>query len=374
MEATIEVGTLRDAVGRMATVVDKKTTRPVLSLCMIEANQNDGLTFTATDLEVATKIKIPAKVTSPGKFCINPKSLFDVLRELPDENVELKIQEGVGLLRLKLGQINFSLLITSTEEFPVLSFSSDQPILGIKCGDLKKIIEKTSHAISNDETRVFLNGIFFQSASSVLKAVATDGYRLALVEIPNFKSTSHQFNEGFILPKKGVVEIKKIVDLAGEEELKIQLDDTFLYLNSTKSGLLAVRLIAREFPNYKSNIPTKTSYSMSVGREEFITAIKRVKVLANEKTGGVKLSIRTGSLNISSSHSSMGEASETIPVTYSGKDLDIGFSAKYLLDSFSSLDTKDILLEFNNELSPVILKSSEMPEYFGVIMPLRLQY
>lgn len=374
MKALLNVKELRDAVGRMVSIVDRKTTRPILSLCVLEFSK-DFLVLTATDLEVAAKIKIFTKADTTEKFCINPKSLYDILRELPDEELTLSTKEGEGLLRLSLGQIKFSLLINSIEEYPALTFSINKDSFGIKCGDLKKIIDRTSYAISNDETRIFLNGIFFQSTGTSLKAVATDGYRLALIEIPGIQSSDTRLTEGFILPKKGVAELRKTVDLLSpDERLEMQLDENFLYIKTSQDSLFAIRLIARDFPKYQANIPTKTSYKMDVNREHLITAIKRVKVLANEKTNGVKMSLRPGQIQISSNHPTLGEASETIPAIYEGKNLDIGFSAKYLLDSFGSIDSQQLSLEFNNELSPVILKSKEMPEYFGVIMPLRLQH
>lgn len=373
MKALLNVNDLRDAVGRMVSIVDRKTTRPILSLCVLDFSK-DYLTLTATDLEVAAKIRINAKVDVAEKFCINPKSLYDILRELPDAELTLSTKEGEGLLKLSLGQIKFSLLINSTEEYPVLTFAINKTPFGVKCGDLKKIIDRTSYAISNDETRIFLNGIFFQSTVNSLKAVATDGYRLALIEIPGIQTTDSRLSEGFILPKKGVAELRKTVDtLSHNDQLEMQLDENFLYVKTSQDNLFAIRLISRDFPKYQANIPTKTSYKMDVNRENLITAIKRVKVLANEKTNGVKMSLRPGQIQISSNHPTLGEASEIIPAVYDGKNLDIGFSAKYLLDSFASIDSQQLSLEFNNELSPVILKSKEMPEYFGVIMPLRLQ-
>ncbi|MBT3982013.1 MAG: DNA polymerase III subunit beta [Bacteriovoracaceae bacterium] len=374
MKVRVQVNVLKDAVNRMVSVVDKKTTRPVLTYTLIKASSDNTLTLFGTDLEVSAKIKIPADIQSEGAFCINPKSLSDILREMPNEQLDLEIVENQNILKLSMGQIKFSLLISSTEDFPTLSFENIGNKFVLKSEQIQKIISKTSHAISNDETRLFLNGIFLQKVKSKLNSVATDGHRLALFETNEFDTDSGVLEEGIILPKKGVVELKKLAENFANEELQFSVDESFFYVNAQDKYCLGIRLIARDFPRYQTNIPSKTAYALDVDKELFITAIKRIKVLANEKTNGVRLSLTKDSLRISSNHPSLGDATETIAVKYSGKEMDIGFNAKYLLDSFSVIDVDSIRLEFNNELSPVILKTPALPEYFGVIMPLRLQY
>lgn len=371
MKITIESSILRSGLNKILTVIDRKNSRPILTNCLISF-KDSKLELLATDLEVAAKVILNATTVGQSKFCINTKNLFDILRELPDGSVELAIDDEKNLLNLTCGKINYSLLITSSEDYPQVSFDNSSEAVKIKASDLQNIIQKTHHAISNDETRINLNGIYFQEIENKLRAVAIDGHRLALLDIYNFDSNNQPLKDGVIIPKKGIAELKKLADHFQDSELSLKVDESFLYASCDEEYYISVRLIAREYPKYQTVIPSKTSYTITIDRGAFLNAVKRIKLLSNEKTNGVKVNFAETELKISADHPSLGHALETLPVSYDGPEMEIGFNARYMIDSLMVLDVSEIIFEFNNELSPVIIRSAEHENFLGIVMPLKI--
>jgi DNA polymerase-3 subunit beta len=371
MKITIESHKLRDALNKILTVIDKKNARPILTNCLVSVRDN-CIELVATDLEVTAKIILKGAVEDTGSFCINTKNIFDIVRELPDETVELNIDSEKNILNLNCKSINYSLLITNSEEYPQINFESSVKPFRLKAVDVAKIINKTSHAISTDETRINLNGIYLQQLEGKLRSVAIDGHRLALLDINNFEGDNNNLSDGVIIPRKGISELKKIADTYIEADLDISLDESFMYISANEEYFLSIRLIAREYPKYQTVIPSKTTYSMNVDRSSIYDAVKRIRILSNEKTNGVKLSIKPGQLTISANHPSLGHAKEDIAVQYDGKEIEIGFNAKYMIETLAVLEVSELIFEFNNELSPVVCRSNELPDFLGIIMPLKL--
>ncbi len=371
MNILIDSASLRDGINKILTVIDKKNTRPILANCLI--NAVDGrLELIATNLEVTAKVILHAKTEAQGSFCINTKSISDILRELPDEELKLNIDQGKNVLNLTCKNINYSLLITSSDDYPQTVFETSSEPINLKSKDILNIISKTSHAISTDETRVNLNGIYFQQLENKLRAVAIDGHRLALLDLTNFSSNNQVLQDGIIIPKKGIAELKKLADAFSESNFTINIDESYLYASANEEYFLSIRLIAREYPKYQTVIPSKTSYMITMDRNSLLNAVKRIRLLSNEKTNGIKLSFTASELKISADHPSLGHAVETLPVNYQGKEMEIGFNAKYMIDSLNTLDVNEIIYEFNNELSPVVIRSDEAENFLGIIMPLKI--
>ncbi len=370
MKLTIQTQILRDAINKVLSVVDKKNSRPILTNCLLRT-QGQKLELVATDLEVSAKILLNARVEVEGSFCINSKNIADILRELPNDEVVLNVDNN-NLLNLTCKSISYSLLVTSPEEFPQLSFQNQSSEFRLKTNQVAHIINKTSHAISTDETRLYLNGIYLQMSESKLRAVAIDGHRLALIDTHEFIGENKFLNDGVIIPRKGISELKKIADSYPQDEVVISLDDSFMFVNARNEYYLSIRLIAREYPKYQTVIPSKTINRFIIDRNAILNAVKRVKILSNEKTNGVKFNIQKDELIISTNHPALGQAMETLPISYSGKSTEIGFNAKYLMESLSVLNETDVTFEFNNELSPVVIKAEDLPEFLGIIMPLKL--
>jgi DNA polymerase-3 subunit beta len=370
MKLIIQSQVLREAINKVLSVVDKKNSRPILTNCLIKTS-GTKIELIATDLEVSAKIILNAKVEREGSFCINSKNISEILRELPNDEVVISVDNS-NLLNLSCKNINYSLLITGAEEFPQLTFQNQISEFRLKTKQISHIINKTSHAISNDETRLYLNGIYFQLSESKLRAVAIDGHRLALLDTHEFIGENKFLVDGVIIPKKGISELKKIADSYPEDDVSISLDDSFMFVNARNEYYLSIRLIAREYPKYQTVIPAKTTNRFHIDRNAVLNAVKRIKILSNEKTNGIKFNIQKNELVISTNHPALGQASENLPISYDGKSTEIGFNAKYLIESLSVLNETDVTFEFNNELSPVVIKAEDIPEFLGIIMPLKL--
>lgn len=371
MHIQVQTQNLRDAFAKILSVVDKKHSRPILTCTQINADKNK-IECTATDLEVSARIILNADVSSPGTFCVNTKNLFDILRELPDGEVVLEINEARNTLKISFKDIHFSLLIYPPDEFPHLSFENQFNKFEIQGSKLLEMIHKTNHAISTDETRLYLNGIHFQEIDSKLRAVATDGHRLALIETSLETEGIETLVNGIIVPRKGVTELKKLCESHSDKKIKVSVDESFIFINAENKYQLSIRLIAREYPKYQAVIPNKTTFKLIAEKDSFITAVKRISIMSNERSHGVRLKLSENHLMVAAQNKDLGEASEKISVEYNGKDMEIGFNARYLIDALSAFDGGEITLELNNELSPVIVKSESLQNYIGIIMPLKL--
>jgi len=366
----IQVGLFRNALNKILSVVDKKNSRHILTYTQVTAKDN-VLELSATDLEVSAKITINAIVEKPGTICVNAKNIFDILRELPEGEISFNVDLTENLLKINCGDIFYSILVYKNDDFPHLIFENKGNEFTLTAKQTLEIINKTSYAISNDETRIFLNGIFLQEVDTKLRAVATDGYRLSLIETELNSFHNENLINGIIIPRKGVYELKKLAENYPDSALKLSVDDSFIYINAENKYYLSIRLIAREYPKYQEIIPSKTTYRMIADKTTIFDAVRRIKIMSNEKSNGVRLNINGCELKFTANHPSLGDAQEKLNVEYDGKSMEIGFNAKFLIETLSSFDEGDISIELNNELSPILIKSASLPNYLGIIMPLK---
>ncbi|MBF0363566.1 MAG: DNA polymerase III subunit beta [Oligoflexia bacterium] len=367
-----QIGPLREVLGKIVTVIDKKISRPILTFCMIEAKSENVVEIAATDLEVSAKIQIDAHVLNEGAFCINAKNLVDILREMPNEEATFEISNESNTLKLSCDEIKFTLLIFKTDDYPRISFLNDASKFQISSLRVQTMISKIYHAISSDETKSFMNGIFLQQIDNNFRAVASDGHRLALIEFPNFVTNNNHLLEGVIIPRKGVNELKKIADSYPNDDMEISVDDSFAYINVKSHYYLSIRLVARLYPKYQNVIPSKTAYQMSVDKNTFLTAARRVKLLANEDSSSVHFSLTQERLVLKAENPLWGDATEKISVNYQGPNLDVGFNIRYVIELISVFDDSEVTFEFNNERSPFIVKSLNFPHFFGIVMPVKI--
>lgn len=367
----ISVHELKETLNKILSVVDKKNTRLILNFIQIQATGNK-IEMTATDLEVSAKVTANCIVEKPGVFCVNAKNIFDIVKELPEKELTIELPEGSNNLKLTCGSINFTLLIYTSEEFPHLQFGTNANEFKLNTFQILEMINKTSHAISNDETRLFLSGIYLQEIEGKLRAVATDGFRLSLVETELSNNKIEALINGIIIPKKGVAELKKIAEAYPDHQIGISVDESFIYLNANNTYLLAIRLIAKEYLKYQAIIPKKTNNHADIDKNSFLNAVRRIKIMANERSNGVKLIMKEGEMTVAANHPSLGDAFEKFPINYSGKEFEIGFNAKFLMDILSIFGDEDIRMEFNNELSPAVIRSTKNQNYLCIVMPLKL--
>jgi len=363
-------------LGLMQSVAGKKTTLPILSHMLLEWD-NHSLYLTGTDLETGIREELTATIQQKGKASVSAKKLYEIVRELPDESIHIQKKENQWIT-LQCGKSIFNLAGLDPEEFPSLPVCQEENFSTVSIHLIREMIEKTVFAASNEESRYHLNGVLLtqskQGGREILRMVATDGHRLSLVDREN--QLIQGIEKGLIIPKKGILEIKKIIgDRDGEGEMGIYFNSTHGFFKMGRS-LTVIRLIDGEFPEYEQVVPKGNDKKLVIGREKMYSSLKRVSTMASERMEGVKLSLKKNFVEMSSYHQDFGDAKEEVEVAYEGPSLQVGFNARYLIEALNVMDTDEVLLELKDEGSPGILRpSSPTPgasNQLCIIMPMRL--
>ncbi len=364
-------------LGLMQSVAGRKTTLPILSHILLEWEKN-SLYLTGTDLETGIREELMAKIHEEGKASVSAKKLYEIVRELPEETIHIRKKDNQWII-LQCGKSIFNLAGLDPEEFPSLPTYQEGNFSTISTRIIREMIEKTAFAASNEESRYHLNGLLFaqtkQAGEEMLRMVATDGHRLSLVDRQNKKVLGIE-EKGIIMPKKGILEVKKIIgDHAGEGEMEIYFNATHGFFKVGRS-LTVIRLIEGEFPEYEQVIPKGNDKKVVMLKERVMSSLKRVSTMANERMEGVKFSLKLNSVELSSAHQDFGDAQEEVEVLYDGPPLQVGFNARYLIEALNVMDTEEILMELKDEGSPGILRPSSstlgVSNQLSIIMPMRL--
>jgi len=361
----------------MQSVAGRKTTLPILSHILLEWDKH-SLYLTGTDLETGIREELVAEIHEKGKASVSAKKLFEIVRELPEETIHIQKKENQWII-LQCGKSIFNLAGLDPEEFPSLPAYQEESFSLVSTRLFREMVEKTVFAASNEESRYHLNGVLLvrskQAGKEALRMVATDGHRLSLIDRGNQKIQGVE-EKGIIVPKKGILEIKKIIgDRDEEEEMGIYFDSTHGFFKMGKS-LTVIRLIDGEFPEYEQVIPKGNDKKLVMVKERMISSLKRVSTMASERMEGVKFSLKANSVEMSSTHQDFGDAKEEVEVVYEGPPLQVGFNARYLIEAFNVVDTEEVLMELKDEGSPGILRPSSssvgISDQISIIMPMRL--
>ena len=364
-------------LGLMQSVAGRKTTLPILSHILLEW-EKASLYLMGTDLETGIREELTAKINEKGKASVSAKKLYEIVRELPEETIHIRKKDNQWIT-LQCGKSIFNLAGLDPEEFPSLPSYQEGNFSSVSTGLIREMIEKTVFAASNEESRYHLNGVLFavgkQAGEEILRMVATDGHRLSLVDRQNKKISGIE-EKGIIMPKKGILEVKKIIgDRDGGEEMGIYFNATHGFFKLGKS-LTVIRLIEGEFPEYEQVIPKGNDKRLVMAKERVVSSLKRVSTMANERMEGVKFSLKLNSVEMSSTHQDYGDAQEEVEVVYDGPPLQVGFNARYLIEALNVIDTDEVVMELKDDGSPGILKpSSSTPgvsNQISIIMPMRL--
>lgn len=370
MKIGIDKQNLLKILSRAQNIVEKRNTMPVLVNVLLEATK-DKLKIFATNLEVSLTTEVESEVMQEGKVAVSAKSLFDIIKELPDGKVELTKGDN-NWLRITHGKSVFNLVGISPDEYPVFPSHTTKDFMEIEASTFRDMIAKTIYSVSTDETRYHLNGVYFErpigNSKSGYIMVATDGHRLSIVN--HMKDTSSDNNEGVIIPRKGLSEIYKLLENS-EGSFKMAIEGAQLIVVDDSSTLM-IRLIEGKYPNYKQLIPQNLGEKVKVKREDLLSSLKRVSLLSNQKSKGVTLNFADGLLEITSNNPELGDAREEIPVEYSGKSLKIGFNAKYIMDVLNSIGDDEVNFDLKDQLSPGVVRPQQDDGYTCVIMPMRI--
>jgi|TARA_B100000029_G_scaffold514506_1_gene617613 DNA polymerase-3 subunit beta len=372
MKLTIERSILLKALAHVQSVVERRNTIPILANVLLDANDG-GLTLTATDMDLAITEKIEADVTQSGASTAPAHTFYDIVRKLPDgSQVDLETDAEAAQLILKAGRSRFSLSTLPTEDFPVLS-GGDLPFtFSLLADELRAVIDRTRFAISTEETRYYLNGIYIHSVEAegthFLRAVATDGHRLARAET-NLPEGAESM-PGVIAPRKAILEIRKLIDET-KDSINVSLSDTRIRLEFD-GIILSSKLIDGTFPDYERVIPTENDKILSVDSSIFAAAVDRVSTISSEKSRSIKLGLSSGSLTLSATSNENGSANEELEVSYSDGDMEIGFNSRYLLDITSQIIGEEAQFILADASSPTIVRDTNDNRSLYVLMPMRV--
>jgi DNA polymerase-3 subunit beta len=377
MKVTVERAALLKALGHVHRVVERRNTIPILSNVLLRA-ADGGLRLKATDLDLEVTESVAADVAQPGATTVPAHVIYDIVRKLPEgAQVSLETTGDTGQMQLRSGRSRFMLQALSEGDFPDLA-AGDMPFsFALPAADLKRLIEKTQFAISTEETRYYLNGIYLHTieadGGTKLRAVATDGHRLARMELPAPEGSIGM--PGLIVPRKAVAEIQKLVD-DGAEDVRIELSPAKIRFSFGGSGddgvVLTSKLIDGTFPDYQRVIPTGNDKRLTVERADFAKAVDRVSTISSERGRAVKLAIADGRLTLSVNNPDSGNAVEELDVDYDAAPLDVGFNARYLLDITGQLDGDTALFKLADPGSPTVIQDREGASTLYVLMPMRV--
>jgi DNA polymerase-3 subunit beta len=368
MNLTIAKEKLLHGLQAVQNVVSTRTTLPILSNVLMKAEGNK-LEFTATDLDVTINCAVEATVKKKGATTIPVKRFFGVVRELASPEIELEVDEKHAC-SIRAGASFYKINGLSADEFPPIpKFKEDKKVI-VPQDKIKSMLRKTSFAISTDESRYVLNGIFVILKEHKMTMVATDGRRLALVDEEVDIPENSQGE--FILPTKAVNEITRLLGEKGDVEMKFSENQVSLSLADEKGNAAVVisKLVEGNYPNYKQVIPSDTKERVALPREEMLAALRRAQIMTSDKANSVKFAISRNNLAITANSPDVGEARETLAINYKGKDLQIAFNPAYLIDPLTVLTEDEVFLELIDELSPGVLKING--PFLYVVMPMRL--
>ena len=367
MKISIERNDLIKALGHVQNVVERRTTIPILSNVMLQA-QDDRLNFVATDLDIEIQESAPAKIEEAGTVTAPAHLLYDIVRKLPDgAQISLKIGDDQRL-NVDAGRSHFTLPLLPAGDFPKMTADGFTHNFVLSTSDLSRLIDKTRFAISTEETRYYLNGIYVHAHEGALRAVATDGHRLALAELdlPNGASDL----PGIIIPRKTVAEIRRLID-GGDTDISLSMSDAKIQFHYG-TAVLTSKLIDGTFPDYERVIPKTNEKELVIDNKVFANAVDRVATISAEKSRSVKLSLTQDTLELAVNNPEHGNAHEQLMVDYSAEPLEIGFNAKYLLDVTGQIEGRDATLFLDGPASPALVKDPEDPAALFVLMPLRV--
>lgn len=368
MNLTIAKDQLIHGLQSVQNIVSTRTTLPILSNVLLRA-ANNKLEFTATDLDVSISCSVEAKVKKSGATTIPVKKFFGIVRELASPEIELEVDEKHAC-SVRAGASFYKILGLSADEFPPIHSLKDDKKITVPQEKLKGMLRKTSFAISTDESRYVLNGIFISLKEHKMTMVATDGRRLALVDEEVDIPVNSQ-NE-FIIPTKAVNELNRLLVDKGDVELKLSENQVALTLNDDKgfSILLLSKLVEGNYPNYRQVIPNETKERIALPREELLAAVRRAQIMTSDKANSVKMTVALNNLAITANSPEVGEARESMAINYKGKEMAIAFNPAYIVEPLAALTEDEVFLELIDELSPGVLKING--PFLYVVMPMRL--
>jgi DNA polymerase-3 subunit beta len=352
-----------EGLQQVQNVVSTRTTLPILSNVLLQAKEGT-VNLTTTDLDVGVRGGFEANVDKAGATTLPARRLFTIIRELPSSEISVEV-DGKNAASIRSGQSFFKILGLPEEEFPPLPKFENAKVVTMRQKDLRDGLRKTAYAISTDETRYVLNGVLFSFKENKLTLVATDGRRLAMVDIELEFPRSHEAD--IIVPTKAVTELQRLLTDDGDVKISVGTGQIAFDLNNT---LLVSKLIEGNYPNYKQVIPSEAKERVTLERETFLNSLRRVSLLASDKSNSIKLNFSKNNIEITANTPEVGEARESLPVVYKGRDFSIAFNPEFIMAPLRNLAEDEIFFDLIDEMSPGVLKIQT--PFLYVLMPMRV--
>ena len=370
MEFTIAKRDFVRGLSRAQSIAERKSSMPILSNVLVAAEGASTIRLSATDLAVSVSGACVADVKSAGSIALSARTLFDIVRALPDEPVHLTVSSTLSA-ELRCGRSRFRMVGMPGVDFPSLPDVGSVEFVAVPAALVLELVQKTSAAMSQDETRPHLAGALFEGDGKILRIVTTDGHRLTKAERKIDGGGMLHFS--MLLPLKGVTELKRLAE-DGDDAIGIGTDGThaFFRREGTETSLMSVKLVEAAFPPYEQVIPNGHERVVIAPRPELMEALRRVSLVSQERSLGVKLALEPGKLVVSTENPEIGDASEELDVDYAGTPVTLGFNAKYLLDALSAVDDNEVRIELNKELDPGVLRNVSGDALLAVVMPMRI--
>ena len=367
MKATIERATLLKSLGHVQSVVERRNTIPILSNVLIEAREDGSIRLMATDLDLQVDESVPAQVTQAGATTVSAHTFFDIVRKLP-EGSQVELSASEGKMQVVAGRARFNLSTLPRDDFPVIAEGELPTRFELPAATLRQIIDKTRFAISSEETRYYLMGIFLHVVDDKLKAAATDGHRLARVTVD--KPEGADGMPDVIIPKKCVVELRKLLDeVDGTAEVSLSPTKVRFGLGS---AVLTSKLIDGTFPDYNRVIPTANDKLLKLDPKSFMAGVDRVATIASEKTRAVKMAVDRDKITLSVTSPENGLAVEEIAADYGSDNIEIGFNARYLMDILAQIEGDTVEVHLADASAPTLLRENDKSNALYVLMPMRV--
>jgi DNA polymerase-3 subunit beta len=369
MKATIERAMLLKSLGHVQSVVERRNTIPILSNVLIEGREG-GLRLMATDLDLQINESVEANVTQGGATTVSAHTLFDIVRKLP-EGSQVELSAAEGKMQVNAGRARFNLATLPRDDFPVIAEGELPTAFELPAATLRQIIDKTRFAISTEETRYYLNGIFLHvsdEAQPVLKAAATDGHRLARVTVP--RPAGAEGMPDVIIPRKCVAELRKLLEEV-EGTVQVSLSESKIRFG-LGNAVLTSKLIDGTFPDYSRVIPTANDKLLRIDPRGFEEGVDRVATIASEKTRAVKMALERDKVTLSVTSPENGTAAEEVSGEYSSDGFEIGFNARYLLDILGQIEGDTVEVHLADAAAPTLLRENDKASALYVLMPMRV--
>ena len=363
MKFSIEKDQILEALQKVQSIVGQRTTLPILSNVLLEAN-NGKLTLTTTDMEVSVRTGIEADIDEDGATTLPARRFFSICRDLPSHQVDIGVSNE-DVATIISGSYSCKLEGLSKDDFPPMPTFEESNAYTLKQGTLKDILQKTTYAASTDESRAILNGSFLSFRDNKLTTVCTDGRRLALVE--QEIDIQEDAEVDIVVPTKTVSELIKTLEDEGDATIKTSATQVAFEFGNI---FVISKLVDGTYPNYRQVIPAQCEERIAIDREMLASAVRRVSLMLDDQAASVKIQITENRMELLTSSPEIGESREAVPVKYSGKDMTIAFNPGFLLAPLKHLDSDEIFLELSDELSPGVIKTN-VP-FLYVIMPIRV--